>query len=360
MSDEASIKSIQDKPNYKFTGKGVIKMFISSVNSFYGKFIVSQLLSYSTNNGTKYEIYGTIQESQAIMLSDVEFLNPESESFLYNVTNCDVIVMDISHDKMQLQESKAIVNQLENLLTNGTELKVKLILISTVLIWTKTTHYDEILTDSNYRKRLPHPCFRIIYGEEQGIFHYIFKQCFFNHPYVDVFMPGVNYLPIIYIHDFEKIVLNLLTNFPDVSSNYILAVQPNLSTAFDIARIFAQAISGNEIMIRICGKEEIFAINIDEITQRTYNHMTLNLRLKSDYLKDFEFTINGHNLEDSAEQIGNEFYESRRLKPIKSPHTSQLKLAKKLSQFYCLHPIDHKCFLKTYQCRLVSSNKSRT
>lgn len=91
--------------------------------------------------------------------------------------------------------------------------------------------------------------------------------------------------------------------------------------------------------------------------------MTLNLRLESDYLKGFEFTVNGKNFEQYADIIGNEFYNSRNLCPIRilidgSPHTSQKKLGKLLSQFYCLHPIDQKCFLKFYQCRLVSS-KSR-
>jgi adenylate kinase len=130
---------------------------------------------------------------------------------------------------------------LENQLENGTELNFKLLLISTILTWSKTALKDEIMTDLSYRKRRPHPCFNdhmllerkvmnlqkkfkdsvksivlcpgIIYGEEQDSFHYIFKQCFFNHPYVDVFMPGVNNLPVIYIHDFIEIALDLLTSF---------------------------------------------------------------------------------------------------------------------------------------------------
>jgi len=95
--------------------------------------------------------------------------------------------------------------------------------------------------------------------------------------------------------------------------------------------------------------------------------MTLNLRLESDYLKNYEFTVDGQNFEEYAEIIGNEFYNSRKLRPIKilidgSPHTFQTKLAKMLSQFYCLHQVDNKCFLKIYQCRLVSllmNNHSR-
>ena len=87
--------------------------------------------------------------------------------------------------------------------------------------------------------------------------------------------------------------------------------------------------------------------------------MTLNLRLESDYLKNFEFTVDGQNFEEYAGKIGKEFYNSRKLRPIKilidgSPHTFQTKLAKMLSQFYCLHQVNKKCFLKLYQCRLVS------
>ncbi|XP_070506915.1 adenylate kinase 7-like [Chironomus tepperi] len=387
MSDE-TLASNPDTTNYEYDDKTVHKVFISYVNSYHSKFIAKNLLSYSISfsKGSKYKIYGTFQESQAAQLSDFEFWTSNSESFLNDVSQCDFIILDISQDNLQLLESKAIVNYLENLLENGTELKFKLILISTILTWGKTAQKDEIVTDSSYRKRRPHPCFNdhlllerkvmnlqkkykdsvksmvvcpgIIYGEQQDIFHYIFKQCYFNHPYVDVFMPGVNYLPIIYIHDFVKIVLDLIINFPDVSSNYILAVQPNPLNEFEIATIFAQSISESEVMIRICEKDEILAMGNDKITQRTYNHMMLNLRLESDYLKNFEFTINGQNLKDYAEQIANEFYSSRKLKPIRividgSPHTYQGKLGKKLSQFYCIHPIDHKCFLKYYQCRLA-------
>lgn len=288
------IISIPDATNFEYVGREdrKIKIFISYANSYYGKFIVSKLLSHNS----EYKIYGTFQENQTVVkLNNVECLNSGSENFLNTVSQCEIIVLDISQDELQLKESTAIVNYLENQLENGTELNLKLLLISTILTWGKTVQKgDEIMTDLGYRKRRPHPCFNnhlllerkvmnlqrkfknsiksivlcpgIIYGEEQDIFHYIFKQCFFNSSYVDIFIPGVNYLPVIYIHDLVKIVLDLLTNFPDVSNNYILAVQPNPLNAFDIARVFAQTVSGSEIMIRICEKEEIYAMSVEKMT----------------------------------------------------------------------------------------------
>ena len=292
----SSIKSNPESPNFEFKTMDVdkvTKIFISYANSYYGKFIVKKLKN-SSKNGSENKIFGTLQENQAVQQVDVEYWKSKCENFLTDVSKCDIIILDISQDKLQLQESKIIVDYLENLLDNGTRLNLKLILISTILTWARTEQNDEIMIDSNYRKRRPHPCFNdhllferkvmnlqkkfvdsvqsivvcpgIIYGEEQDIFHYIFKQCYFNHPYVDVFMPAINYLPIIYIHDFVNIVVNLLIDFPNITSNYILAVQPNPLNAFDITRIFAQSMSGNEAMIRICEKEDILSMGIDEIT----------------------------------------------------------------------------------------------
>jgi len=142
-----------------------------------------------------------VQEKQTVKLNNVECLNSGSENFLNTVSQCDIIVLDISQDELQLQESTAIVDYLENQLENGTELNLKLMLISTILTWAKTAQKDdEIMTDLSYRKRRPHPCFNnhlllerkvmnlqrkyknsiksivlcpgIIYGEEQDIFHY--------------------------------------------------------------------------------------------------------------------------------------------------------------------------------------------
>lgn len=39
------------------------------------------------------------------------------------------------------------------------------------------------------------------YGEEEDIFHYIFKMGYYNKDAIDVFFPGNNYIPMIYIHD---------------------------------------------------------------------------------------------------------------------------------------------------------------
>lgn len=87
--------------------------------------------------------------------------------------------------------------------------------------------------------------------------------------------------------------------------------------------------------------------------------MTLNLSLKSNFLESFNFTFTGLNLEDQANKIAEEFYESNELKPIKilidgSPFAYQSELAEMLAKFYSLHRVQSRCFLHNSSLRLVS------
>lgn len=86
--------------------------------------------------------------------------------------------------------------------------------------------------------------------------------------------------------------------------------------------------------------------------------MTLNLRLESEFLNNWDFIMNGFNFELNANKLAEEFYKSRNLNPIKilldgSPFTYQQELSKMLSNYYTIHAVKHSCFLENTNTRLL-------
>lgn len=87
--------------------------------------------------------------------------------------------------------------------------------------------------------------------------------------------------------------------------------------------------------------------------------MTLNLRLESDFLSSYAFTMTGLDIDENAHKLADEFYDSRKLQPIKilidgSPYAYHAEIAEMLVNFYSLHHIQKDCFLENFYQRLVS------
>lgn len=293
-----------DATNFEYAhptkAKTIKKIFISYANSYHAKAIVSNILKLNNSQNVddddeiEYKIYGTMQHNNNLPtnLPNVEFLNSKCDDFLPRVTQCDVIICDISQDTCQLDETKAILDCLEAKLETASETKIQLILLSTIMTWAKTKQVDdEIVSDKDYRKRRPHSCFfehiflerrvmnlqkkfenfvksvvicpGVIYGAEEDIFHYIFKKCYCNCPEVEIFLPAKNYLPLIYIFDFAKVILRFVEDSPEIESNYVLACQSGTLNALEICEIF---LNNSDTRIRICEQNEIFNMRDDLIT----------------------------------------------------------------------------------------------
>lgn len=90
-----------------------------------------------------------------------------------------------------------------------------------------------------------------------------------------------------------------------------------------------------------------------------FNHLTLNLNVESEFLRDYEFIITGSTIGMFGDKLFEEYKESRNLKPIKilidgSPFCNQELLATKLAPFYSLHRVANECFVDAFCQRLVS------
>lgn len=392
----------------------VKKLFMNNVNSYHGSVLVKTILNENEcreldSEKAYFEIVGTRQESDDCgAVPDVTILNPNKDSFFDSVIACDIIIYDISQEISQLNKAKKFIKYFENQLENTKIGSKKFILISTIMTWAQTPQQDEKLNDSSYRKRRPHHCFvnhlilerdvinlqkkfkdqveslvicpGIIFGGRQDILHFLYKKCYFNHIQLEIFEPATNYLPMIYLEDFVKIMVMNLHQSPDSKCEYILAVQPESLSAKDIVEILSSAAGGPEMRIKICEQSEIFLMDQNLMTvrtisyipkgctnliyfiafvqQRVFNHLTLNIRVESEFLSSFDFIITGNNFELKAQELAKEFHQSRKLKPIKvlidgSPFAYQWELAEMISKYYSLHTITKDCFLENTCQRLV-------
>lgn len=275
------------------------KLFLNNVNSYQGSSIVRKILSQNVQSvagNVIYEIYGTTGESkqECQEASGVILLNPNKDSFLDSVAECDIIIYDISQELVGARQFlKHFESKLKKL---EIDKKKQIILVSTIMTWAQTKQTDGVVaTDLSYRKRKPHPCYTnhltlerdfmnlakkykeiidslvvcpgIIYGGKQDIFHFLYKKCYFNNTQLDIFAPGTNYLPLVYIEDFANIMMLLIRHFPDPIFPYILAVQPESMSAKNAIATFADGASP-DTRVRVCDREEIFLVDEELMTVR--------------------------------------------------------------------------------------------
>jgi nucleoside-diphosphate-sugar epimerase len=277
------------------------KVFVNN-NSYRGSAVIQKILSYNHLQKTTddenviYEVYGTNKqnEKECHEISDVIILNCNDDSFLDSVLACDIIIYDISQEWSEARRFlKHFEEELENLRVDK---KKQIILISTIMTWAQTQQTDVAITDLNYKLRKPQPCFinhlilerdvinlskkfkdlvssvvvcpGIIYGETQDILHFLYKKCYFNNVQIDIFAPGTNFLPSIYIEDFKNIMMLLIRQFPDKSFPYILAVQPEPLQAKNLISTLAEAAGGSGTRVKVCSREEIFLMDEELMTVR--------------------------------------------------------------------------------------------
>lgn len=283
--------------------KKVTTIFLNNVNSYLGSALVHKILDDASedsqielNKENVYKIYGTRKTTEDCgeIPEEVEVLQPGDDSFFNFITSCDFIIYDISEDFSSAKQFlKYFEAQLEGSRINN---RKHLILISTIMTWAQTSQQGDVFTDLNYRKRRPHPCYAnhlilerdvinlskkyknlvssvvvcpgLVYGDRQDIFHFIYKKCYFNNIQVDIFAPGTNHLPLIYLEDFSRIMMMIIRNFPDPSFPYILAVQPESLPVMKIVKNLCEAAGGPETRIRICQRDEIFLMNEELMTVR--------------------------------------------------------------------------------------------
>lgn len=309
------------------------------------------------------------------------------------VLTADLIVYDINYDLRQVLEAQKVLQELEKLPEDSQN--YEFLLISTIMTWAKTKSNpdddDPTLTEVNYRKRRPHHCYTqhqflerelinaqvrhrsflrtcvlcpgVVYGGEQDIFHYLYKMAYCNKTEVQIFKPGSNTIPVIYLNDFVNIVCDFVKKFPKRKSRYILAVQPESVDYFTIAQLAARYVGGDDVRVKVSPRIDMFLIDRCLMTPRVANYCNLNLKMTSTYLAEYPFMISG-DLETFGEKLAIEYRQSRDLMPIKiiisgPPCSGKSTLARSLADYYGVHLVNVEKVLIDAGKKLVSSNTTR-
>lgn len=313
------IEEFPDATNLQYVNPGddvvVKKVFLSHVNSYHGGALAKKILSQNAdpeimqsghemgnvNQKVGHELYGTCDEKEeeedVVLPSGCKIVDSNSDDFFPSILACDFIILDISQDFSQLTMARKFLKYFEDELENSRVAEKKnLILLSTIMTWMETPPTSEVLSDTNYRKRRPHPCFvnhmlleseviklgrkyselvssvvvcpGIIYGGHQDVFRFLFKKCYFNNTPIDIFAPATNLLPLVYIEDFTRIMMLIIGIFPEATVPYVLAVQPESLSAIKIAEVFAEAAGGPESLVKMRSPNEIFLMNEELMTVR--------------------------------------------------------------------------------------------
>ena len=271
-------------------------LFMNNVNSYFGCTLLKKVLSlYKEDENLFYEVFGTIGKHEELRedLRHINVLDSEDDGFMDEVIECDIIIFDIGIGQELAGARKFFKHFEQQLEASNVEKKKQVILLSTIMTWAQTES-SQVLSDSSYRKRKPHPCYTnhfslerdfinlsrkfqenvssvvicpgIVYGGKQDVLHFIYKKSYFNSFDIEIFSPGTNYLPLIYIEDYSKIVIDVIRNPPDSNTPYILAVQPEPLKATKIVSSLVEAVGGPEMRVKICSREEIFLMDEELMT----------------------------------------------------------------------------------------------
>lgn len=148
------------------------------------------------------------------------------------------------------------------------------------------------LSDKDYRKRRPHPCYRrylrleqevtnlqrkhkdkldtlvlcpgITFGYEEDILHYFFKMALYNKEEIEIFEPGSNDLPLIHVNELSKLVKNVI-EYPS-GKKYLIGFNPYIKFKEFLLGIGKLITGLEDVRLKVCPKEKVFLIDHSLLT----------------------------------------------------------------------------------------------
>ncbi|XP_028032525.1 adenylate kinase 7-like [Bombyx mandarina] len=305
-----------------------------------------------------YEIIGTVTDSNIKTLDNVARVVDKTEA-LPKMLTCGTVIIDISCDKDEHKIAKDYLALLKDYLETQTKPDVAtddetaedskkrcLLLISTVLTWGCTKPLDPDTPDlpfleSDFRKRKPHPNYKIhydiendviaiarkyksqiratviasgiIYGGREDVLFYWFQKAWECERLLPIVGRGGNIIPLINIIDLAQIVYNLVTDFP--KKLYILAVEQNISKQREIVKALGRIVGSG--MFTCIPPEDAFLI--PEIDQRIYDSITLNLTMEPTFIVETMGLqwVSEQTFAENVPMLMNQFKKERGLKSFK-------------------------------------------
>nr|XP_003463054.1 adenylate kinase 7 [Cavia porcellus] len=324
-----------------------------------------------------FQIVGTLSkpEHSPPDFATETYKNLSRADLLTHLLECDVIIYNITESPQQAEEAIWAVSALHQEISHFGKRKV-FILVSTVMTWARSKPLDpedtEVpFTEEDYRRRKNHPNFLdhinaektvlkfgknakifatyvvaagLQYGMEGGILHTFFKLAWLGEiPALPVFGDGTNVIPTIHVLDLAGVIQNVIDHVP--KHHYLVAVDDSANTLEDLVKFISKSTGPGKIQ-RV-PKENAFLIK--ELTQDSIDHLLVNLRMESLFVKE-NFNIRWVAQAGFVENVNivlKEYKQSRGLLPIKicilgPPAVGKSSIAEELAKYYKLHHIKMK------------------
>ncbi|XP_045513960.1 adenylate kinase 7-like isoform X1 [Pieris brassicae] len=362
------------------------RYFINNVDSYHGESILKEVSKILEKNATEsvkqssqtmvlgedavdmgpapppeqpYEIFGTVTDSKIKSIDNVARIVPKAEC-LSSMLTCGTLVLDISYDRNELSTVLDYLKLLKDLLEKqsgqivstdddggaGESKKRYLILVSTVMTWGVTKPLDPETPDmpfieSDFRKRKPHPSYKmhydvenevvsiarkyrthigaivigagLTYGGTEDVLFYWFQKAWECEPFLPILGRGYNVIPLINVLDLAQIIYNLISDFP--KKLYMLAVEQNVTKQREIIKPLGRIVGSG--MFKCIPPEDAFLI--PEIDQRIYDLMTLNLNMEPTFVVEtmaLQWTSE-MSFGENVPALIKQFKKERGLKPFK-------------------------------------------
>ncbi|XP_063839606.1 adenylate kinase 7-like [Ostrinia nubilalis] len=384
------------------------RYYINNLDSYHGEYILKEVSKVLEKNAVvstretsqtvvgedmepaappppeqQYEIIGTVADTRIKSIDNVARIVLKTECLPQMLTS-GTVILDISYDRDELAVAMDYMKLLKDLLEKqtpagnvsdvddggGESKKRYLILISTVMTWASTKPLDPDTPDmpfieSDFRKRKPHPNYKmhydvenevisiarkyrsqigaliigsgVTYGGREDVLFYWFQKAWECEKVLPILGRGGNVVPLINVIDLAQIVYNLIADFP--KKLYILAVEQIITKQREIVKPLGRIVGSG--MFKCIPQEDAFLIK--EIDQRIYDLMILNLNMEPTFIVEtmaLQWTSE-LTFAENVPALMKQFKKERGLKPFKvivygPPIVGKTTLSKLLCEAYGL------------------------
>ncbi|XP_031437651.1 adenylate kinase 7a isoform X2 [Clupea harengus] len=383
-------------------GKRSKRIFINKVDSYSSKYIAKFLStcvageSFEDNDEEEdeaspsqdkespllqeqtFQIVGTVANTDGEKQSFIveEYSSDKKDELYQRLTDCDVIVYNITEDVNELNEATWAITALHGYIEHFGAPKI-FILVTPLMTWALTkppdpSDTDLTLTEDDFRRRKPHANYKELsilektvlrlgktrksrlstyvvtsglqYGMGEGIFHPFFKMAWLGQvDKIPIYGNGRNFVPTIHINDLARVIQNIVDNKP--KENLFFAVDNSKNTLEDIIKAISLSLGTGET--DMVSKEE--ALQAKVLTPAELEYLSINLQVEASTVKN---TLNvqwvcENGFVENIHHAIKEYKHTRQLLPIKMcllgpSAVGKSTVAKKLSIFYKIHHIDVK------------------
>ncbi|KNE64488.1 hypothetical protein AMAG_19169 [Allomyces macrogynus ATCC 38327] len=283
------------------------------------------------------------------------------------ILEANVVIIDFLHSIEDVPFILQVLNDNAHQFINAPK---TIIALSTVLTWARTKpdldDPDAPIAEDEYRRRKPHPNFRVhvqmekewvklakkecyrayvvwaglVYHAGESVLHPMLKAAWHGE-HVAVYGDGANAWPMIHVDDLCEVVMNLVEKRP-AGFKYMLAIEDVRPTYADIARAISQTLGTGKV--RAFPKDHLLVAR--DLSSSTRDLLLANLKLEAAHIKSLGMQWRYETgLIENLPRFLDEFRRARGLTPLRMillgpPMAGKSYYAAKIASYYKLPLVD--------------------